>query len=167
MKPINFADPIITFAEAAAVTGADSAWLRTFIQRDKASALSTKHRSGRLMFSLRNIANIAIMWGLNVRVRTAPAAAWAVIEAFERILGGVEDFANSTIHIAIDGDNVLIWTVDAEGACVTWNDWSDENGLAVYQANQAPHIVMPAIAILGPIARAMKIVQEGDEGASE
>lgn len=163
MKPISFTDPILTFAEAITVTGAESAWLRTFIQRDKIGALSTKHRSGRLMFSLRNIANISIMWGLNAKVRTAPAAAWEVVSNFGHILAGVDDFANSAIHVAMDGDNVLIWTVDAEGLLTTWSDWADENQFKVYEANQAPHVIIPTTAILGPITAAMKLANEAGE----
>lgn len=163
MEPIRFDDPILIFSEASTVTGADSAWLRTFIQRDKTGALSTKHRSGRLMFSLRNVANIAILWGLNARVRTAPAAAWAVIDAFGDILAGVDDLANSAIHVAMDGDSVLIWTIDTDGVISTWSDWAHENQFKVYEANQAPHVIIPAKAILGPIAAALKIAHEAGE----
>ena len=48
-------EPVFTFAEALAATGAENAWLRTFIQRDKEGRLGKKHRTGRLLFSLNHI----------------------------------------------------------------------------------------------------------------
>jgi hypothetical protein len=85
MENVPFKAPIFSFADVEAATGVDGPWLRTAMQRGGEATLGTK-RGGRLLFSLLEIAQISILWGLNRRAGTPPAIGWQVATAFEAVL---------------------------------------------------------------------------------
>jgi hypothetical protein len=167
MRKIPYKEPIFTFAEACEATGAGEAWLRTFIQRDKSGTLGTKHRHGRLLFSLRDIAAIAILNDLNAHLRLAPAAAWEILDAAEAIIGKAPDGTaiSEEIHVAFAEDGAaLIWRMH-DGVVETFSDAADERQFEAFSANQKAHIVIPMKAIFGPVSSALTIAQkwESDE----
>jgi hypothetical protein len=165
MKPVPFNDPLFTFSEALAATGADKAWLRTFLQRDKSGSLGTKHRTGRLLFSLRDLIAIALLSELNVGLRVAPAAAWEVIDSFGPILRSADQPRREMIHLAFDGKGeVLIWTVDDAGVVWTWNERADADVTEAGLANRRPHVVVPVEYMLKVMTKAAKIAESWPEG---
>jgi hypothetical protein len=176
MKPIPYNEPVFTFAETLSATDVEASWLRTFMQRDKEGRIGSKHRTGRLLFSLSDIAAISLLYRLNARMRIAPAAAWEILEAANRILRNAENAASKDVHIGFDDKGgVLIWTRGVDGdnshdahpkAITTWNDNADENQYAAFMANHEIHLVVPMKAIFAPVAKASRISNSWPEAAS-
>ena len=166
MKPVPYKEPLFTFAEVLDATGASDNWLRTFIHRDKDSRLGTKHRTGRLLFSLKDIAAIGLLHRLNANLRVTPAAAWEVVDAAEAILAKKSEPKDEVIRVGFDVEGgVLIWTIE-DGVVVTWNDKADTNQFAAFTANQDVHIVVPLAALFAPVGKAVAIAQRWPEDAA-
>lgn len=164
MKNVSFHDSLFTFAEALTATGAENLWLRTVLQRDKKGLIGVRHRTGRLLFSIRDLVAIFALWSLNGRLRVAPAAATEVVEAVEWIIGKSSDAKAEVIRIAFDAaGGALIWTRDPDGVVVTWSDRANENMQAVLVADQSAHIVLSMSAVLRVMAHAVRIAQEWPE----
>ena len=165
MKSVPFNEPAFTYAEVLDATGVDNGWLRTLLQRDKSGRIGTKHRTGRLLFSLRDIAAIAVLWGLNSDLRIAPAAAWEVVNAAEAILGKVAspDFMKVEIHVAFADDSaVFVWRMDGD-VIETWSDAADERSHEVFFAARKAHIVIPMVSLFEPVAKAVTIAAKWEE----
>lgn len=165
MKKLPFKEPAFTFAEVCTATGAGDTWLRTFIQRDKTGKLGSKHRLGRLLFSLSDIAAIALLHTLNASLKVAPSAAWEVHAALEAFIVRKlekDDFAaEMKICVGFDTDGtLLIWHIASDGVLETFNDAADERMFNTMAASRRAHITIPMTAIFDPIAAANLIAQK-------
>ncbi len=161
-------EPVFTFAEALAATGAENAWLRTFIQRDKEGRLGKKHRTGRLLFSLNHIMAIGLLHRLNAGLRVAPAAVWEIFDAVGHIIfkkDGTGLDPKLEVRVGFDAKGqVLVWTRNPAGHIETWNDHADDNPMSAVQADSDAHIVIPIGAIILPTIKAFKIAKDWPEG---
>lgn len=161
-------EPVFTFAEVLAATGAENTWLRTLIQRDRDGRLGKKHRTGRLLFSLNHIMAIGLMHRLNAGLRVAPAAVWEIFDSLGHIFfkkDGKGLDPELDVRIGFDAaGRVLVWTRNQAGHIETWNDHADDNQMLAFQANNDAHIVIPIAAILLPTIKAFKIAKDWPEG---
>ncbi|MBR0651184.1 hypothetical protein GXW78_16040 [Roseomonas terrae] len=173
-KTLPWAEPTFTFAEVLTVVGTESAWLRTLLQRDKDGRLGTKHRTGRLLFALKDVVGINVLWQLNTTLRMAPAAAWEVVESVYWVIGnakkadGTKDRTHADVRIAFDSDGgVLVWTVRDDGRVITWNDNATEKMSITVAAERGPRIVFPMSAIMAPFHRAVQLWANWPEAGAE
>lgn len=169
MKSVAFTEHQFTFGEVIEATGVESHWLRTFLQRDKDSRLGSKHRTGRLLFSLKDISAVSLLHSLNARMRIAPAAAWEILDAANSILAKGEEKEAGRIDIRIGfntGGQVLVWTRRPDGGIQTWNDRANQDRLAASKANRDVHIVVPMAAIFSKTVKALEIADRWPEDAA-
>jgi len=157
--------PRFTFAEVLAATGANEAWLRTFIQRDKSGTLGTKDkRLRRLLFSGADVARISILHDLNAGLKVSPAGAWEIVKSAEALIeakfGESEDLPNICAGVASDGE-LLCWHVNNDGVIETFNDAADKRQFETLQASRRPHIVVPIARAFEAIALALQAAENG------
>jgi hypothetical protein len=164
MNQIPFREPRFNFLEVIGATGADDIWLRTLLARDKGTQLGKRRkgqgRGGFLMFSLRDIVAVNVLWSLK-KLRVPPAASWDVVQALGPIISATKDAEGDVpVHIGFDEDgDALIWTIE-DGVVVTWCDKADNHQHAALQANHRPHIVFPLSAIFAPVSKALEIAKD-------
>lgn len=157
MDAIPLNEPIFQFSEVLDFTGAENAWLRTLLQRDKSGSLGTKHRTGRLMFSLWDIGTIALMWRLS-RLGLAPTGARAVMDALVPMIQNSKpgELPARIFFVGDEAGRHFVWTEDKEGKMVTWSPDADADAPATYLASRFPHLVIPKEAIFSPISAAVE-----------
>lgn len=169
-QPINLDEPQLVFSEAVEVTGIPAKTLNNWTQREVVN-IGTMHRTGRRLYSIFDLVELAIVLELSTVVMMPPAqaaaaAGWARKRGFEMT---ERDAAGKLKHkgTAVSPRHFLLIWFDGNGHKIKHeigDDWLTKHSM------QHPYVVVPLDEIITRIVnKAFDLIerehkkQQGDD----